>query len=163
MKPDSFVPAWYAIHTKSRFENVVNDGLAKKSVEVFLPKILVQSRRRDRKMMIRMPLFPGYVFVKTDLNPYHQLEILKTAGVVRFIGNKSGPLPVPDPDIASLKIMIQTESPVSTGTRFRKGDQVMVTDGPFAGVIGFSRDPGAGPRDSGQHRSPGSIRRGGGG
>ena len=40
---------WYVLHTKSRFENVVNEGLIKKSFEVFLPKIKVRSRRRDRR------------------------------------------------------------------------------------------------------------------
>ncbi len=54
---------WYVLHTKSRFENVVNDGLMNKSVEVFLPKIQVRSKRRDRKAMISVPLFPGYIFV----------------------------------------------------------------------------------------------------
>ena len=58
--------SWYVLHTKSRFENVVYDGLCKKSVDVFLPKVMVRSKRRDRKLMIRVPLFPGYVFVKTD-------------------------------------------------------------------------------------------------
>lgn len=136
MKKDQFVPAWYAVHTRSRFENVVNDGLFKKSIDVFLPKILVPSRRRDRKMMIRLPLFPGYIFVKTDMNPYQQLDILKTVGVVRFVGTHQGPVPIPNEDIASLKIMINTDSPVTTGSRLKKGDRVMVVAGPFMGVIG---------------------------
>ena len=85
---------WYVLHTKSRHENVVNDGLLKKSIEVFLPKVTVRSRRRDRKAMIRVPLFPGYVFVKTDLHPHHHLEIVKTTGAVRLIGSNLGPVPV---------------------------------------------------------------------
>ena len=68
---------WYVLHTKSRFENVVNDGLNKKTIEVFLPKIKVRSKRRDRKLMINVPLFPGYVFVKSDLHPDNHLEIVK--------------------------------------------------------------------------------------
>jgi transcription elongation factor/antiterminator RfaH len=136
MKRDKFIPAWYAIHTKSRFENVVSDGLMKKSIEVFLPKVLVQSRRRDRKLMIRMPLFPGYLFVKTDLNPHEQLDILKTVGVVRFIGSKQGPISVPSEDVASLKIMVNSDNPVTTGSRLKKGDRVMVVHGPFVGVVG---------------------------
>lgn len=51
-------PTWYVLHTKSRFENVVHDGLFKKNIEVYLPKIKVPSKRRDRRMMIRVPLFP---------------------------------------------------------------------------------------------------------
>ena len=94
MASSKLIRSWYVLHTKSRFENVVSDGLAKKSIEVFLPKILVKSRRRDRKMMIRVPLFPGYVFVKTDLNPYEHIEILKTVGAVRLIGDRRGPISV---------------------------------------------------------------------
>ena len=145
MTKDPFIPAWYAVHTKSRFENVVFEGLAKKSLKVFLPKVLVQSKRRDRKKMIRIPLFPGYLFVKTDLNPYEQLDILKTTGVVRFIGSKQGPVPVPSEDIASLEIMIKSDQPVATGNRFRKGDRVIVVQGPFTGVNGtFARYGGQG-------------------
>lgn len=137
---------WYVLHTRSRFENVVNDGLVKKDVKVFLPKILVRSRRRDRKIMIRTPLFPGYLFVKTDLNPLEHLEILKTIGAVRLIGNKDGPLPVINETIESLKIMVDAGNQmVTTGRVFKKGDRVIVISGPFLGVVGtFVRYRGKG-------------------
>ena len=136
MTGDKLTHAWYALHTKSRFENVVNEGLAKKTLEVFLPKITVKSRRRDRNKMIRVPLFPGYVFVKTDLNPHEHIEILKTTGAVRLIGSARGPVPIADATLDSLKIIVSTEGEVITGTRFKKGDRVMVIRGPFAGVTG---------------------------
>lgn len=128
--------SWYVLHTRSRFENVVHNGLYKKSMEVFLPKIKVPSRRRDRKLMIKVPLFPGYLFVRTDLNPYQHLEIVKTAGAVRLIGNKEGPISVPESTVESLRIMVATDHPVTTGTRLKRGDRVMVVAGPFAGVTG---------------------------
>ena len=53
------VPAWYVLHTRSRFEQVVYDGLEGKSLTTFLPKITVMSKRRDRRKKIRVPLFPG--------------------------------------------------------------------------------------------------------
>jgi transcriptional antiterminator NusG len=137
--------SWYVLHTKSRFENVVNEGLIKKSMEVFLPKVQVRSRRRDRKVMIRVPLFPGYLFVKSNLDPVEHLEIVKTVGVVRFIGNKEGPVSVPSDTIDSLKIMVKGDNTITTGSRFRKGDRVIVVHGPFAGVIGtFARYRGKG-------------------
>jgi transcription antitermination factor NusG len=105
-------------------------------MEVFLPKIKVPSRRRDRKLMIKVPLFPGYLFVRTDLNPYQHLEIVKTAGAVRLIGNKEGPIPVSESTVESLRIMVATDHPVTAGTRLKKGDRVMVVAGPFAGVTG---------------------------
>ena len=136
MTDPRLIPSWYVLHTRSRFENVVNEGLCKKTKEAFLPKIQVPSRRKDRKKMIQVPLFPGYVFVHTDLNPYSQLEILKTVGVVRFVGNASGPLPVPAASIDSLKVMVSIEGDITTGSRLHKGDRVVVVNGPFLGVQG---------------------------
>lgn len=137
MPGDKLTPAWYALHTRSRFENVVNEGLGKKTLDVFLPKITVKSRRRDRHKMIRVPLFPGYVFVRTDLNPVEHIEILKTTGAVRLIGSGRKPVAIPDATIDSLKIMVATDGDIITGTRFKKGDRVMVVSGPFAGVTGI--------------------------
>ena len=137
MEDKKLIPLWYVLHTKSRFENVVNDGLGKKSIEVFLPKVTVRSKRRDRKVMIRVPLFPGYLFVRTNLAPQSHLEIVKTAGAVRLIGNRQGPVPVPDETIDSLKIMVNSDHAVTTGHRLQKGDKVLVVQGPFAGVAGI--------------------------
>ena len=127
---------WYVLHTKSRHEKVVNDLLLKKSVEAYLPIVTVRSKRRDRKVMIRVPLFPGYLFVKTDLQPNSHLEVVKTAGAVRLIGSNQGPVPVADDTIESLRIMVNSDQPVTTGPRLHAGDKVMVVQGPFAGVIG---------------------------
>jgi transcription termination/antitermination protein NusG len=136
---------WYVLHTKSRHENVVNDGLLKKSIEVFLPKVTVRSKRRDRRVMIRVPLFPGYLFVKTDLHPTSHLEIVKTVGAVRLIGSKQGPIPVSAETVESLKIMVAVDHPITIGYNLQVGDQVMVVHGPFAGVVGtFVRYRGKG-------------------
>jgi transcriptional antiterminator NusG len=129
-------PAWYVAHTRSRFEQVVFEGLERKSLEAFLPKVTAMSKRRDRKKKIRIPLFPGYVFLKSDLSPAERLEIVKTVGIVRLIGNKDGPVSVPEDAIDSLKIMVLGDDTIETGTQFRKGDRVMVVEGPLAGVTG---------------------------
>ena len=86
--------------------------------------------------MIQVPLFPGYVFIKSDLNPYEHIEIVKTTGAVRIIGNKDRPLSVPQESIESLQIIVAGNNSVTTGTRLKKGDIVTVIDGPFAGVKG---------------------------
>jgi len=139
-------PAWYVLHVKSRFENVVNEGLIKKSFEAFLPKIRVRSKRRDRRKMIHVPLFPGYLFVRTKLDPHLHLEIVKTVGSVRLVGNRTGPpVSVPDDVVGSLRIMVAAEEAVTTGHLYRKGERVLVTGGTLAGVIGvFSQFRGKG-------------------
>jgi transcriptional antiterminator NusG len=145
MNHDILKQEWYVIHTRSRFENVVCDGLLKKSFEVFLPKVQIPSKRRDRKLMIWVPVFPGYLFVKTDMSVHEHLNIVKTIGTVRLVGTKSGPVSVPDETIASLKIIVNSDSSIITGKCMTKGDRVMVVKGPFTGVIGtFSNYRGKG-------------------
>ena len=139
-------PSWYVLYTRSRFEQVVSDGLTKKAIDTFLPMISTLSKRRDRRLVIRVPLFPGYVFVKSNLSPHERLEILKTIGVVQIIGNRDGPIPVSDEVVTSLRIMVSKDAPVQVGKmHLKKGDRAMVVTGPFTGVIGtFVRYRGVG-------------------
>lgn len=135
-RSDELKRRWYVLHTKSRFENVVRDNLKGKRLEAFLPKMTVVSKRKDRRAMIKAPVFPGYVFVRTDLDPREHVEILKTTGAVKLIGVQNGPVPVPESQIESIRIMTAAEGRIHTGDRFRPGQQIMVMSGPFAGVVG---------------------------
>ena len=130
--------SWYTLLTRSRFETVVFNDIQKKSIEVFLPKIKKRSQRKDRKMMINVPLFPGYLFVNISLDPREQLSVLKTMGAVRLLGYSSGPVPVPTSHIESLKIVTGVGNDVISGTcgTMEKGERVLVVRGPFSGVHG---------------------------
>lgn len=127
---------WYVIYTRSRFEKVVYDSLLKKSIDAFLPTTKKRSMRRDRKVILDAALFPGYVFVRSELSARENLAILKTAGVVNFVGTKSGPIPVDEKAIESLKIMVTATDRIMTGSSFKRGDPVRVTRGPFTGIRG---------------------------
>jgi transcription elongation factor/antiterminator RfaH len=134
---------WFVLHTKSRFENVVFDLLIKKGIEAFLPKIKKLSKRKDRKKIIEVPMFPGYLFVKSSFNPEHRLKILKTTGAVKLIGTKNGPVPVRTEAIESLKLFTMSREEIFTGKGFKKGQKVIITDGAMAGVKGiFEKDTG---------------------
>jgi len=56
--------SWYAVHTRSRHEDRVYLGLLQKTFHVFLPKLEVWSKRKDRRKKIMIPMFPGYLFVE---------------------------------------------------------------------------------------------------
>jgi len=134
---------WYVLHTRSRFENVVKDQLIKKNIEVFLPKIMKLSARKDRKKFIEVPMFPGYLFVKSNFTPEHRLKILKTTGAVDFIGTKLGAVPVKNETIESLILFSLSKEEIFTGKGFKKGQKVIITQGPLAGVKGvFKKEAG---------------------
>ena len=129
---------WYAVHTRSRFEQKVYDGLCGKSIETLLPKMQVMSRRRDRRKKILVPLLPGYVFVQTDLNNVEEYwDIIKTVGVVRMVGFQGGPVPAKEEEISSLMILNGTDRTVQNRRYMNKGDRVMIMEGPLKGLAGF--------------------------
>ncbi|MFP4446905.1 MAG: transcription termination/antitermination protein NusG [Desulfosudaceae bacterium] len=135
--------AWYVLHTRSKFEKTVYEGLCRKGREVFLPTVTVRSRRRDRKVYLQQPLFPGYLFVRTENTPERRLDILKTTGVVKLVGNRDQPLPVDGVIVDSIKIIVDAEQQVQTMEGLRPGQSVHVVCGPFAGVYGvFERYQG---------------------
>jgi len=128
---------WYAIHSRSRHEDVVLNGLKKKFIEAFLPKMQVMSRRKDRRKMILVPILPGYVFVHSDLNLNQYWDIIKTYGVVRILGIQGKPVSVKDEEIESLKTLHGTDRTVRNQAYMKEGDRVMIMEGPLKGLTGF--------------------------
>ena len=129
---------WFALLTKSNYENIVYEGILQKKIEAFLPKVKTQSRRRDRRIMLERPLFPGYLFIRICGHPGDHLNALKTVGAVRLLGNNTGPVPVASGQIESLRILTGTETDVITGSSalLKRGDPVMILEGPMAGLKG---------------------------
>jgi transcriptional antiterminator NusG len=130
-------PFWYCIHTRSRHEDVVYQRLSDKKIHAFLPKMEAWSRRKDRRKKIQKALFPGYLFVWTELNPQRQLEILKTAGLVKILGNEKGPQAVPNIQIESIQKIMNGKSAVAAFPYLKEGQLVRVVDGPLRGCEGF--------------------------
>lgn len=128
---------WYALHTKSHFEQKVYDGLCGKSVEAFLPRIQVMSKRKDRRKKLLVPMLPGYVFVHSTLEPDEYYRILKTAGVVRMVGIKGRAVAANEEEIASLMVLDGTDRTVQNRAYMQKGDRVIIMDGPLKGLVGY--------------------------
>ena len=134
---DQVYKKWYALHTRSRFEQKVYDQLCLKSLETFLPRIEVWSRRKDRRKKILVPMIPGYVFVRSQLEAEEYYHIIKTVGVVRMLALKGKPLPANDDEISSLMILDGTDRTVQNRSYMTKGNKVMLMEGPLKGLIGI--------------------------
>ena len=129
--------SWYCVHTRSRHEDAVYQRLTDKQIQAFLPKMEVWSKRKDRRKKIQKALFPGYLFVYEMMNPQHGLEILKTPGVVKILGNEVGPMPVPETQIESIKKLLDGKAAVSPFPYLKEGQLVRIVDGPLRGCEGF--------------------------
>lgn len=129
---------WYAVHVRSRHEFKVLNRLTVAGIDVFLPVVERLNKWKDRKKLVSFPLFPGYLFVHIHKIYDTMLAILKTPGVVRFIGIIPGePEPVPDEQIDSLKRLVESKENLDPYPYLKEGQRVRIKKGPLAGVEGI--------------------------
>ena len=137
---------WYIIHAYSNFENKVAEsireqakqrGLADLFEEVMVPKEKVVEVRRGRKVDAERKFFPGYVLVKLDLTDEAFHLIKNTPKVTGFLGADNKPMPISDAEAARILHQVQEgiERP-KPSVSFEVGEQVRVSDGPFASFNG---------------------------
>jgi len=131
------VENWYAVYTKSRYEQKVFKALTEKSIIAFLPKVETLSRRKDRRKKIWLPLFPGYVFFRIPWDLKIYWEVLKTDGVVKTLTMGGTPAPVPEVEIRSVKIAVESLLPLFPHPFVREGDRVVIEEGPLKGAQGI--------------------------
>ena len=62
------LPSWMALQTRARHEKAVVELLMASSVEHYLPLVDRVSWSGRRKFVSQVPLFPGYVFLKGELD-----------------------------------------------------------------------------------------------
>ena len=127
---------WYAVYTRGRHEKKAAETLSRKAIPVFLPLVKKKSRWKDRWKIVDAPLFTSYLFVNAPPDPGSQLAVLKTPGVVRIVGIHGVPSPVPDEQIDSLRVIVESGEPVLILRSIPPGARVVVRQGPFEGVIG---------------------------
>ena len=98
---------WYAVWSRSRHEKMVASALTNVGVTTFLPLVTEMHRWSDRRKSVDVPLFPGYVFVQIPNSPEAQLRVLKTSGVVQFVGNRQGAVPIQDKEINDVRAVLE--------------------------------------------------------
>ena len=129
--------SWYAIYTRSRHEHKVYHRLRERNIESFLPLVERWSRRRDRRKRIHLPLFPSYLFVRTQMDGHTYLQILKTESVVRILSNDGKPATIPDEQINAIQILMKNGIAATPYPYLKEGMKVRVANGPLIGIEGI--------------------------
>jgi transcription antitermination factor NusG len=129
--------SWYAAYTKCNHEGVVNKLLSQKGINTFLPRIIVPSKRKDRKILIHRPLFPNYLFIELDHIRDNWMKVYRTPGLARICGFNGRPSPVPDEDIDSIRIFVNSDRNLFPLPYLKVGSRVQVISGPLTGAIGI--------------------------
>lgn len=138
---------WYIVHAYSNFENkvaeAIRDGAAQNGLEDSFDQILVPTEkvvevRRGRKVDTERKFFPGYVLVRMEMtdDAYHLIK--NTPKVTGFLGSQKKPIPISDAEADRILNQVQegVDRPKPSIT-FDVGEQVRVSDGPFASFNGI--------------------------
>ena len=131
-------PSWYVLWTRSHAEQLVHDQLAGKGFQPFLPMMDVWCRRKGLRHHVRMPMFPGYLFLHhaMDKNGYHQ--DVETTGLVKVLGDGwDRPAVVPDVEVEAIRKLHTSRLPARPHVYLRDGERVRITDGLLAGAEGI--------------------------
>ena len=129
-----FQPNWYAVQLAVNQEKQAASRLQQRGIESFLPLYQEVRRRTDRKVVLQLPLFPGYVFVRIAL--LDRLKVLETPRVVRLVGFGPIPLAIPESDIETLRAGL-TIRQAMPHLYLQVGRRVRVVAGPFTGMQGI--------------------------
>ena len=145
-EPPRIAPApghWYAVYTKSNYEKKVAAQLIPRGIPNYLPVWKEVHSWTDRRKIVEVPLFRGYVFARfADLGG-NRLAILQTPGVARIVGTCGGIEPIPDAEIAAIQQLLTSGLKCAPHPFLRDGDWVRVAKGPLQGLEGlFLRQKG---------------------
>jgi len=126
---------WYAAYTCAHHEKRVAEQLRWKSVEHFLPVYEAVRRRKDRRVRLEMPLFPGYVFVRLAL--CHRLPVLQIPSLVRLVSFNGSPAILPDDEIESMRKGLAGGVRAEPHPYLAAGRRVVIRSGPLEGRQGI--------------------------
>jgi mannose-1-phosphate guanylyltransferase len=115
---------WYVVRSKPRAERLAAMAIEARGLIAYLPE---WSRRRRGGQLEREPLFPGYLFVRTDGRKDALLRARSAPNVAHLLGGAAGPEPVPDELVQEIRVRCEQRA----REPFVKGQRVKIKQGPF--------------------------------
>jgi transcription antitermination factor NusG len=128
---------WYAVQTRSRHEKIVATLLQGQDINTFLPLSEQVHRWSDRKKMVQVPMFPGYVFVRVVPLGTQYVQVLRIYGVTNFVGGRRQGVPIPDKQIADIQILLTNNAASYVCPFLRAGQRVRIRGGCLDGIEGL--------------------------
>ena len=126
---------WVAVQLKPNMLNKALKNLKQQSFEYLAPMRNETIRSGNIFKKIKKLLFPGYIFVKVDLETSDVTKINSTFGISRIVcfGSKKVGI-IPDSFITDLKI-IYKNTQIFKDRKLIPGDVVKWINGPFSGML----------------------------
>ena len=129
---------WYAAYTQPNAEVKALEHLRRQGYLAYLPRYRRYVRHARRQSLVLRPLFPRYLFVGIDRLAQRWRPVRSTVGMVGLVARAEEPVPVAAAIVDALRAQ-ECDGAfdfLSPTQRLRAGDDIRVTQGPFADLIG---------------------------
>lgn len=138
---------WYVLHVYSGSEKKVAESIKEQAIlkkmedkilDAIVPTEDVVEVRKGSKVNSERKFFPGYILIKMEMSDESWHVVMNTPKVTGFLGSRNKPQPITEAEAS--RIMTQMQEGVQrpqTVVDYEIGEQVRVTDGPFASFIGL--------------------------
>ena len=137
---------WYVVNVYSGSEKKVAESLREQAVlkkmedkilDIMVPTEQVVEVKKGAKVNSERKFFPGYILVKMEMSDDCWHVVKNTPRVSGFLGSRNKPQPISDAEAERIiKQMTEGVERPQTVVDFEVGEQIRVTDGPFASFIG---------------------------
>ena len=135
--PAPFPVQWFAVQTLARHEKKVEGQLLDKHIFTYLPLLQKVQQWSDRRKEVQVPLFGCYLFVRIPRFWETRLQVLKTPGVLGFVGSEGQGTAIPDEEVESIRVILREKVPYGLHPFVRAGMKVRIRGGSLDGVEGI--------------------------
>jgi transcriptional antiterminator RfaH len=130
-------PNWLLLQVKPRQELRALENLERQKGECYCPQMQVEKLSRGKRIKVKEPLFPGYLFINAqpEKNGLTYTSIRSSRGVSKIVGFGVEPIKIPGTLIEEIKLLEQLGlTHVNAEGLPQAGNQVDILDGPFKGL-----------------------------
>jgi len=121
----------------ARHEKRVAAQFEEKRICTFLPLLQQIHRWSDRRSKVEVPMFSCYAFVRIVQTVEERLKVLRTLGVLGFVGSERQGTPILDEQIENLQTAIREKIPCAVHPFISAGQRVRIRGGSLDGVEGI--------------------------
>ncbi len=142
---------WYIVHTytgqeekvRKELENKLRiEGLEGKVEEILVPTEEVMEIKRGKRKVQSRTVYPGYLFIKMELDKRLWYLIRRIPGVTGFVSSTEGkekqPLEISEEEIEKIKIAVEErKAKPKPKVVLEVGENVKIVEGPFTNFTGY--------------------------
>lgn len=127
---------WFVVQCLSRREKYAQMNLSNQHFHTFLPYYWKTVRHARRTRTVQQALFPGYLFMRLDLNKDRWRSVNGTFGVSKLIMSGLQPAVVPSPIVEGLIKNTDDKGSVRLDDGLKVGQKIRINTGPMTDFIG---------------------------